>query len=126
MCLSVKKEELMEMMESRKDELMSISLEDDGVHLQGTDTGIQSCQEMLKSTIDDRKFYRTTFTAASEAVMNHLSNPGAKRKLQEVGKRTRSVINVKSNCKIAIKIGNIANEEVGCNLIFLVKVEVII
>ncbi|XP_065932778.1 uncharacterized protein [Magallana gigas] len=112
MCLSVKKEELMEMMESRKDELMSISLEDDGVHLQGTDTGIQSCQEMLKSTIDDRKFYRTTFTAASEAVMNHLSNPGAKRKLQEVGKRTRSVINVKSNCKIAIKIGNIANEEV--------------
>lgn len=50
--------------------------------------------------------------------MNHLSNPGAKRKLQEVGKRTRSVINVKSNCKIAIKIGNMANEEVGCNLIF--------
>lgn len=33
MCLSVKKEELMEMMELRKDELMFIFLEDDGVYL---------------------------------------------------------------------------------------------
>lgn len=33
MCLSVKKEELMEMMELRKDELMFIFLEDDGVYV---------------------------------------------------------------------------------------------
>lgn len=33
MCLSVKKEELMEMMELRKDELIFIFLEDDGVYL---------------------------------------------------------------------------------------------
>lgn len=112
MCLRVKKEEIMEMMESRKDEMMSISLEDDGVHLRGTDIGIQSCQEMLKSTFDDRQFYKTTFKAASEEVMNHLSNPGGKREIEEIGKRTRSVINVKSNCKITIKNGNIANEEV--------------
>lgn len=116
MCLSVKKEQIMEMMESIKDEMVSISLEDDGLHLRGTDMGIQSCQEMFKSTVDDRKFYRTTFTVASEEVINHLSNPGAKRKLQAVGKGTRSVINIKSNCKIAIKVGNIAEEEVGCNM----------
>lgn len=121
LCLSVKKEEIMEKLGSKKAEMVSISLKDDGIHLRGTDTGIQSCQEMLKSTIDDRTSHRTTFTAASEEVMNRLSNQGAKRKLEEVGKRTRSVINVKNNCKIVIKTGNIANEEVrvGCNISFL-------
>ncbi|XP_034301047.2 uncharacterized protein [Magallana gigas] len=112
LCLSVKKEEIMEMLESKKDEMVSISLKDDGVHLRGTDIGINSCQAMLESTIDDKKIYRTTFTASSEAVINQLSNPATKQRLQEIGKKTRCVINVKSHCKIIMKNGNIAEEDV--------------
>lgn len=115
----MKKEEIMEMLESKKDEMVSISLKDDGVHLRGTDIGINSCQAMLESTIDDRKIYRTTFTASSEAVINQLSNPATKQRLQEIGKKTRCVINVKSHCKIIMKNGNIAEEDVSHLFLFL-------
>lgn len=87
MCLSVKKEQIMEMMESIKDEMVSISLEDDGLHLRGTDMGTQSCQEMFKSTVDDRKFYRTTFTVASEEVHLSFVEPRGKTKTSSSRKR---------------------------------------
>lgn len=43
MCFSVKKEEIMEMLELKKDEMVFIFLKDDGVYLWGIDIGINLC-----------------------------------------------------------------------------------
>ncbi|XP_056010562.1 uncharacterized protein LOC125682389 [Ostrea edulis] len=105
-------EEILELAKSKEDSIMSISVEDDGIHVKGTESGITDCQQVLATIVNKVQCCRAEYaTFSEEEVVEHFTSSAGKRSLQEIGQRTRSVIHLKHCCKIHIKHGSIASEE---------------
>jgi hypothetical protein len=102
-----------EILESKEDSVLSICVEDDGIRVRGTESGITDCQQVLATVVNEASYYRAEYAVSSEQVAEHFITLEGEQSLQEVGMRTRSVIRLKNRCKIRIKRGSIASEEVS-------------
>ncbi|XP_061164485.1 uncharacterized protein LOC133173516 [Saccostrea echinata] len=107
---NVKAEEILQIRNSMEDSIMALSIEDDGILAKGTESGIKKCKQELKTIISSVKYKKGEFAASEEAVNHFLTSEG-KRKLHEIEKKTRSVIYMKTFCKIKMELGNIEEDK---------------
>ena len=112
-CKRMKQDDLQEIAKTLTDEILSMSVKDDGIYVRGTDHGIREFQKQLYMVVSDSKCLKKEFAAPpGEETIKHFSNQESQKKLQRIGQKTRCLLTIIQPCKISMKEGNIAEEEV--------------
>lgn len=112
-CQQMNQDDLKEIAKTLTDEILSMSVNDDGIYVQGTDDGIREFQKQLYMVVSDSKCPKKEFAAPpDEEIIKQFSNHESQKKLQRIGHKTRCLLTIIQPCKISMKEGNIAEEEV--------------